>query len=151
MANMSAPDPYLVHVPGFPRVVVELYREPIDHNGEPCEPSVYYFGHPEDLIAAGVATAEMLALRRGGYPRRDAEGQPYSVRRWWRMKDGRPHQYCRVFRQVQQMDELPGVREAVENFDRLQEEYLERERLTNCKSESPRLRLVVDNSRSNQP
>jgi hypothetical protein len=143
MSSQKSADPWLTHVPGFPGVTVELYTYAED--GDPV--AVYYYGFHDDLVAAGAATAEMLALCRPGHPRRDSAGERYRVTRWWRAKEGQPQRYYRVYRRSSQVDCLPGARESAENYARLCEERVAREERERAAACQPRLRLVVDNTR----
>lgn len=139
---------------------VTLSQHSVDvvYEGGREESIVRYYGRAEDLIAAGVATAEMLLPGRRS--RRDADGDRCSVQRYWRNGDnGQPYRHCRLsrFKSVKSIERLPGVldaRNAADGLNRWREEHHARllegraEMLTESAPQPrPQLRLVVDNTR----
>lgn len=91
---------------------------------------VRYNGSIEALVGNGVATPAMLAQRPTRWPRRlDGAGLPFSLRRYFGSKDGRPmSKACLTWRiSREQALLLPGIAYAV--ADGLHEEAEERVRL----------------------
>ena len=81
-----------------------------------------YIGDADVLIAAGLATAELLAPQkkwpRG--PRRRRTGPEWdSVERYWAVRNGVPVRRCRLslFRERQNALRLPGAREAIDEYE----------------------------------
>lgn len=96
-------------LPSFPEVIVTASR--CDH-----EPGFVQFEHssfPEDLIGAGVMTVAMTVPTRK-HPR-DPDGGHVSVTRYWRLREGAPHRYCRIRRSrpIAELAGWPGVSEAL--------------------------------------
>jgi len=79
---------------------------------------IRYSGWPKDLVAAGVITRAMV-LPSGKHPRA-ADGCGIRIRRYFRLKRGRPQRYLAVFRGVPAalVDRFPGVREAIKAKER---------------------------------
>lgn len=116
----------IVPVPGHPRVRVQCWRL-----GEgPGGTGLIYYGSAEDLIAAGVATEQMLApcAKRGPGARRfDADGERYSVNRYWTTREGQPVRRFRVWRYkaLATALQLPGAREAIAPHEQARREWRE--------------------------
>ena len=112
---MSADD-YL-DIPGCPGVRVALlgcrsYRR--NHKGELVF-GFAYVGTAEALIAARVATEQMLE-RAGSRARRlDESGDGYRIDRWQASRDGHPYPRFRVIRwkRAEAAMRLPGARESM--------------------------------------
>jgi hypothetical protein len=161
---MSNPNKSLTDVPKFPTVLVEA---------RPGSEGIWmkHTGFAEDLIAAGIATADMLApaTKRGrGKGRADADGLHYWVNRYWVHPGGqgaavRRYQVIRHGVPRDRALRLEGVREALEKHARHQEAERRRYAEWNRSDEERRiasavvdtavrakhghLRLVIDNTR----
>lgn len=164
---MSNPSKKLTPAPGYPDLLVAA---------SPASDSdlyVTHIGFPEDLIAAGVVTAEMLerpGKKGAGNGRVDPDGFRFFLERYFVTRDGQPVLRCRVRRlevPVPTALKLPGVAEALEAHARHEKDLDERE--TECQRQEakrsaavvahqpevvagPRgkyghLRLIVDNTR----
>lgn len=73
---------------------------------------IEYVGSKEDLIAAGVATPEMLGPGRPGRRRVDAAGREYQLRAWWVNVPRAPERrYCVTV--WGDPSRLPGARDAI--------------------------------------
>jgi hypothetical protein len=146
-------------MPGW-SVTLPLHPEvcAVAHGFDSNEVVIRYYGTPEELINAGVATAEMLAPGRSGR-KVDADGDRYSVQRYFRLKDGHPYRCCRIIlrKRTELIDRLPGARDAVaaaERLERWREDHRarvqaqRRSRLASASKPRPsHLRLIVDNTR----
>lgn len=114
-------------------------------------------GSPEDLIAAGVATAEMLDPAYW-YPRGsvriDPEGNEFHVCRGKGRRNGQPYPRLTVVRKRMLRSvalRLPGVREALAIFEEPRRAS-EQTQVANVPTRRvPYLRLVVDNTRGVYP
>ncbi len=136
-----------ITLPDFPEITVMFTGH--------CDISqVDYYGWAEDLIAAGIATAEMLAPRV--WKRRDADGDKFRLSRYYRLKDGQPHPCYRITRikPDARIECLPGARAAMAAYERRKswdaqrwENIGARRRLEQVPMARPSLRLVVDNTR----
>jgi hypothetical protein len=118
--------------------------------------SIHYDGPTEALIGAGVATAAMLSGSQPGRPRRDVNGNRFHITRTFRLEAGSPRPYCKIVisRPAHLVDQLPGVRQAIDSSRRVLKWYENRRRLASPEPTPvailrvrPRLRLVVDNTR----
>lgn len=164
---MSNPKKKLVSAPGYPDLLVAA---------RPARDSylcVTHIGSPEDLIAAGAATAEMLerpGKKGAGNGRVDPDGFRYFLERYFVTRDGQPVRRCRVRRlevPVSKALKVAGVAEALESHALHEKDLDERE--SECQRQeakrraagvarqpepvaAPRgkyghLRLIVDNTR----
>jgi hypothetical protein len=103
-------------VPGFPKVRARASG---------CYNYIEYFGTAEELIAAGAATAEMLALAGNKRSRVDADGDEYDVVRYFRFTNGQPYRYFRIRRRKGAsglLESLPGAAEAIAAHQRYEAE-----------------------------
>ena len=97
-----------IAVPGFfsLRVCVRSFA--------PHSPTIglYYIGPTSELIAAGVATLEMLTTVRSGF---DAAGDHYTTDAHWSASGPGLQQRYRIWRKMQRSRalQMPGVREAL--------------------------------------
>jgi hypothetical protein len=105
-------------VPGFPAINVYYSEHRPEESTGHVKVSVLYYGWPEDLIAAGIATAEMLGPKVKGRKRIDADGDAFSVSWYWRLKNGQPQYYYKLLRRkdAERLDTLPGARAAVTEY-----------------------------------
>jgi hypothetical protein len=146
---------WAARVPAFPALEV-YYLEEQGRNGTMW---FQYCGRADDLIAAGVATAEMLLINPRTGPRRkrlDADGDQYRVSRYWRSTTGNgescePYRFYCVNRSktVERLGRLPGAMEAIASRKKYERYWAARRR---GEPEPPvsrthHLRLVVDNTR----
>jgi hypothetical protein len=76
-----------VTVPGFPGIEVICWglRDGLVQ--------LRCYGWPEDLVASGVATPDMLLLKAHGRPSRDQNGKRFVVTRYWKLRDGEPQHH----------------------------------------------------------
>jgi hypothetical protein len=97
-------------VPGFP--LVRVICDAADAEGA----IVGYCGSAADLIAAGIATPQMLAPRIKGTRRVDADGQSFWFDHYYTCKGGQPTERFRLrFRKTcKLLARLPGALEARE-------------------------------------
>jgi hypothetical protein len=119
--------------------------------------TIRYYGTPNDLIAAGVATTEMLTPGRPGRKVRDQEGDRYTVQRYFRLgEDNQPYRYCRLTRRkaIGLVDRLPGAFAAIAADKAFRQWYddrsaarIEEHRQREQPPRGPKLSLVVDNTR----
>lgn len=154
--------PRSARVPTVPIVRIAVAAILLDDQNRPESYCIHCFGTEADLVAAGVATPEMLVRPgKGRAVRRDADGDTYRVLRYWRSKNGQPFEYCRVERhkRAEVVRKVPGAMEAIETIERYHA-YIRRQldqlpefrrepkevEPTDVKQRTPYLRLVVDNS-----
>jgi len=100
-----------ITVPTHPRLILQAY--PADEKLV----ALHYISDAEDLVAAGVATAEMLAPNQKKGPRpRGPNGERYSVDRYFVVRAGQPIRRCRLRLWKSRKDamRLPGAREALD-------------------------------------
>jgi hypothetical protein len=105
---MSAND--YITVPTHPRLLLQA------HPSDKELVALHYIGDAEDLIAAGVATAEMLAPNQKKGPRpRGPNGERYSVDRYYSVRNGQPIRRCRpgLWKVRKDAIPLPGALEAL--------------------------------------
>lgn len=153
------------NVPGFPAVGI-LWRDSSDG-----VVSFGYFGWPQDLIAAGAATAEMLAPAAQGRIRYDDNGYRFGVKRQYRLLRGAHRPWIEMTRCVplDELDKLPGAREAYAAHERYstwggwdnaartarQAQWRRLQGVVELGAPLPsrgsHLRLVVDNTREARP
>jgi|SRR5580658_811100 hypothetical protein len=89
------------------------------------EVAICYCGWADELIALGVATADMLGRKVKGKKRVDADGDRFQVSWYWRLDDNRQPKLCykltRV-KPVEVIDHLPLARDAIAKHLRLLEQ-----------------------------
>jgi hypothetical protein len=135
-------------VPGFRQLLVCDLRH---HSGE-GNIGIEYRGTMEELLAAGIATAEMLVVNRPTGPRVkrvDQAGFPFQLVRSWRSCDAHgqecePYRWftLRLTRPLARAGELPYAREAIAAMARYRSS-----RSAAYGEPKPLLRLVEDTRR----
>jgi hypothetical protein len=104
-------------LPGTHISVLFEGRAPPSDDHEPVW--LTYYGTPDDLIAAGIATAETLAPGRvKGRKSIDADGDKYFFKHYHHWKAGVSEAYC-SYRVRKPAGRLLGLREAVIEAERL--------------------------------
>jgi hypothetical protein len=99
-----------VSVPAHPRLRMQT------HSWGERLVALRYIGDATDLIAAGVATAEMLApLQKKGPRPRGPNGERYSVDRYYVVRNGQPIRRCRLilWKVLNDAMGLPGALDAL--------------------------------------
>jgi hypothetical protein len=159
---MSNPNKKLIAASAYPDMLVEAVPR-----GNGCV-FVTHIGFPEDLIAAGVATVEMLALpgkKGAGKGRVDPEGFRFLLERYFVTRNGQPVRRCRVRRlevPLPKALQFPGVAEALEararhEKDRCREAgaplpAAHQGKVSTAQTRNrSHLRLVIDNTREARP
>jgi hypothetical protein len=142
------------YVPGFPDLEVHY---------QAYQSGMCYCGTAEDLIAAGVATASMLAINPpiGKRARRvDPDGDAFHLKRYWRSSKGGyecpPYRYFQLIRlkPESRAAELPGAHQAVAAYNELESWWAEKRGRSETVAPvrlPPNLRLVVDNTKGTAP
>jgi hypothetical protein len=118
--NVDEPSSF-ARVPGFSGIEVR-YR---CYEEDPAE--IEYCGTAEELIAAGIVTADMLETNRRTGPRRrriDKDGDPFRLLRYWRSTKGAsecaPYRYFRLtfLKPHTRLGKLTGVQDAIAAYER---------------------------------
>ncbi len=99
---------HYVAVPGFPGLHVRV--RPYVPRGRTI--GLCYVGSMPELLAAGIASVEMLTTAKSGL---DAAGDHYMTDARWRPRAREPEQRYRIWRRMKRARALhmPGVREAL--------------------------------------